>query len=91
MPETWQSIAKRKQEQLQASIPKEWLLETKPGANRNNYLDIPRECGLLSDQELDITERHDATALVQELVQGRLKSVDVVRAFCKVRSSSRWS
>lgn len=82
--ETWQSIAQRKQAHLAASIPEEWRLKSKPGANRSNVLDVPRECGLLSDRELGITEKCDATDLVREMAAGRLKSEDVVRAFCKV-------
>jgi len=82
--ETWQSIAQRKQAQLAASIPEEWRLKRKPGANRNNVLDVPRECGLLTKEELEITENYDATDLVREMASGRLKSEDVATAFCKV-------
>ncbi|KAG9779651.1 general amidase-like protein, partial [Aureobasidium melanogenum] len=79
----WQSIARRKQQEQLNSIPKDWILKTRPAANRNNVLAIPRECGLLSAREIELTERYDATALVQELAAKRLKSVDVVTAFCK--------
>ncbi|KAH0378985.1 general amidase-like protein, partial [Aureobasidium melanogenum] len=79
----WQSIARRKQQEQLNSIPKDWILKTRPAANRNNVLTIPRECGLLSAREIELTERYDATALVQELAARRLKSVDVVTAFCK--------
>ncbi|KAJ9656778.1 hypothetical protein H2201_008430 [Coniosporium apollinis] len=83
MSDTWKEISRRKQEEQAARIPKEWRLARKPAVNRNNYLDIPRECGILTEKELEITERYDATALVKELAEGRLKSVDVCRAFCK--------
>lgn len=79
----WQSIARRKQQEQLDSIPKDWILKTRPAASRNNVLAIPQECGLLSAQEIELTERYDATALVGELAAKRLKSVDVVTAFCK--------
>ncbi|TLD27684.1 hypothetical protein E2P81_ATG10972 [Venturia nashicola] len=85
MPEAWQSISKRKKEQQASRIPKEWLLpaESIPPPGTLNVLDIPRTCGILDEQDLNITENYDATALVEELAAGRLKSVNVTRAFCK--------
>lgn len=46
-------------------------------------LDVPRTCGILTEKELDITENYDATALVEKMAKGDLKSVEVVTAFCK--------
>lgn len=48
-----------------------------------NVLDVPRTCGILTEKELDITENYDATDLVALMSAGKLKSVDVVTAFCK--------
>jgi amidase len=79
----WQLIARRKQQEQSDAIPQSWTLKTRPAASRNNVLAIPRECGILSARELELTEKYDATALVQELAAKRLKSVDVVTAFCK--------
>lgn len=79
----WQSIARRKQQEQINAIPENWILKNHPAANRNNVLAVPRECGILSAREIEITEKYDATALVQELAVNRLKSVDVVTAFCK--------
>jgi amidase len=79
----WQSIARKKQQEQLNAIPSSWLLKTLPAANRTNILAVPRESGILTEAELDITENHDATTLVQQLAEGRLKSVDVVTAFCK--------
>lgn len=80
---SWQSIASRKQQEQINAIPKHWTLKTRPSAARNNVLAIPRECGILSAREIELTEKYDATALVKELAAKRLKSVDVVTAFCK--------
>jgi amidase len=86
MPGTWQTISKRKKEEQSSRIPQAWLLpdSSKPAADVNNVLDVPRKCGLLNEQELNITEAYDATALVERLSKGQMKSVDVVKAFCKV-------
>jgi amidase len=79
----WRSIARRKQQEQANAIPQSWLLKTRPAANRKNVLAIPRECGILSAREIEITEKYDATTLVQQLAVKKLKSVDVVTAFCK--------
>lgn len=84
MAQTWQKVARRKQEEQASRIPREWVLKSKPGVNAINVLDIPRRCGLLTQQELDITEKYDATALAQAISSRQLKSVDVAKAFCKV-------
>lgn len=79
----WQSIARRKREEQASKIPKEWLLKSRPAAHQTNVLNVPCHCGILTDREVQITEEHDATDLVQGLRSGKLKSVDVVTAFCK--------
>ncbi|KAK3648725.1 hypothetical protein LTR56_000998 [Elasticomyces elasticus] len=86
MPEIWQDIAERKQRQRAERIPKAWLLrsEYSNGASSSkSVLDVPRKCGILTSRELHITEDLDATNLVAQLAAGKIKSVDVVTAFCK--------
>lgn len=85
MPEKWQDIAARKQRERADRIPFQWKLSPAhiPAESRTNVLSVPRECGLLSEQELNITENHDASALVAALSSGKLKAVDVTTAFCK--------
>jgi Asp-tRNA(Asn)/Glu-tRNA(Gln) amidotransferase A subunit family amidase len=85
MPDTWLAISQRKKADQASRIPKDWLLpdHSKPSPNTNNVLDIPRRCGILSKEELHITDDYDATALLEGLKSGQLKSVDVTRAFCK--------
>ena len=84
MPEKWQIVAWQKKDEQYARIPTEWLLKSSPSPDVTTYLDIPRKCGLLSSEELRITEEFDATALAEAIRIRELKSVDVVRAFCKV-------
>ncbi|KAK1056312.1 hypothetical protein LTR74_015033 [Friedmanniomyces endolithicus] len=86
MPETWQDTAARKQRQRTDRIPKAWLVPAAhltATSSGGNVLDIPRRCGILTSQEIHISEDLEATALVAGLATGKLKSVDVVTAFCK--------
>lgn len=83
IPPKWQLVAWQKQDEQFSRIPFEWRLETLPGPNVTNYMDIPRTCGILSKAEIAITEDYDATALAEAIRQRRLKCVDVTRAFCK--------
>lgn len=48
-----------------------------------NVMNVPRECGLLTVQELAITENYDATGLVEAIAAHELTAVAVVTAFCK--------
>ncbi len=80
---SWQPIAEHKRAQREALIPKDCRLPALPSPNVINVTGVPRSCGLLSAQELDITENYDATALAQAISSGRLKCIDVTRAFCK--------
>lgn len=79
---TWESIARRKQEERASRIPKQWLLPSSIQKDRLNVLNVPRESGILTQDELRLTE-HDATTLLSGLLGGLLKSVDVVTAVCK--------
>ncbi|KAF2171234.1 hypothetical protein M409DRAFT_50700 [Zasmidium cellare ATCC 36951] len=65
-------------------IPKELVLPD--SIIENPPLDvtrIPRECGLLTDEELDITENYDLVALSEAIASRKLTSVQVTSAFCK--------
>ena len=83
MSEAWRPIADRKQRDRDARIPPDWRLKSVPPSVITNVLSIPHTCGILSKQELDITEKYDATSLAQAIAERKLKSVDVTRAFCK--------
>lgn len=83
MSQAWRDIARRKKEEQATKIPKEWLLTSQPSPNLNSVIDVPRRCGLLTEKELNITEHHDATALVEKLAKRALSSEEVVTAFCK--------
>jgi len=44
---------------------------------------VPASCGILTPEELDITENYDAVGLVQAIAIRKLTALDVVTAFCK--------
>ena len=82
----WQSVSWQKKDQQFTNIPSQWRLPQLPPASVTNYLNIPRECGLLNEKEVDITESYDATALAQAIRERKLTCVDVTTAFCKASS-----
>lgn len=84
LPEKWQIVAWQKKDEQYARIPQEWLLSSSPSPDVRTYIDIPRKCGILSTEELRITEQYDATGLAEAIRKRQLTSVDVVRAFSKV-------
>jgi amidase len=84
IPAKWQLVSWQKKDEQYARIPQEWRLSSLPSSGVTNYIDIPQRCGILSAQELDITEKYDATALANAIKSRELKCLDVTRAFCKV-------
>ena len=87
--EPWQDIAARKRAAVHSLIPPEWLIpapkleEYKKWGATKGVLHVPRECGILLKEEIEITENFDAVGLADELKSGRLTAVDVTRSFCK--------
>jgi len=80
MGSNWEQLAADKRKRIAESISSDWLIRTPPSDDR--LFAYPKESGLLSAQEIEITES-SATDLVAQLAQGKLKSVDVTLAFCK--------
>lgn len=81
--EPWRDIAARKKAEQYARIPQAWLLPQSTDHDKSNILQVPRQSGILTDAELLITEKYDATDLVSELANGNLTSESVATAFCK--------
>jgi len=75
----WEEIAEDKRARLASTIPKEWLL--KSPATELSVMDYPKKSGILSTEELAITES-SATDLVDKMAAGQLTSVAVTTAFC---------
>ncbi|KAL4954404.1 amidase signature domain-containing protein [Aspergillus filifer] len=86
--EPWQAIATKKREEVAAKIPAEWRLPAKytkdvSETSTASVLHVPRECGLLSPTELEITENYDAAALVEAIAAAKYTAEEVAVAFCK--------
>jgi len=77
------AIRHRKQAERQSRIPKQWLLTSLPSTSTLDVRSIPRTCGILTSQEIDITENHDATSLAQAIQSRALTAEAVTVAFCK--------
>jgi amidase len=78
----YRAIAAEKQLHRQAQIPKEWLLP-QDYSSYTNRMDVPITCGILSDEEINITSNFDATALLKKLRSGVWTAEQVTVAFCK--------
>ena len=76
----WETACSNAQSSVLASIPKKWIL---PSVDKTitDVTSIPRTCGLLTPEQLTITEL-TATALLKKLHSGELTSVEVTEAFC---------
>ncbi|KAI4207843.1 MAG: hypothetical protein LQ346_000346 [Caloplaca aetnensis] len=84
-PPPWESIRVRKLEEQKSRIPQEWLIarERLPSDDVLNVVDVPRTCGILSPQELRITEDFDARSLAAAIRSRQLSALEVTIAFCK--------
>jgi amidase len=78
---SWREIAaKKKQEQIDC-LPKDWLIELPPDSQLD-VLSVPRQCGLLTEEELEITECH-IEHLLSNLASAKWSSYQVTSAFYK--------
>lgn len=84
---TWQEKVAAKQAEAWAKIPSEWRLPAdilqQVESDKLDILAVPAKCGILNNQELNITEIPDATALRDKLAAGELSATEVTTAFCK--------
>ncbi len=72
------------QQRLADSIPVELRLpQHVVDSAPKNVTQIPRQCGLLTARELEITENYDAVALAAALANKTYTAVEVAAAFCK--------
>lgn len=86
MTGNWQTLVQKKQADCLAQIPKVFRLPAEftniSETASNNVLDIPRRSGLLSPKQLEITEKYDATALLEKIRRRELSASEVTEAFC---------
>ncbi|KAK8069996.1 amidase signature domain-containing protein [Apiospora phragmitis] len=90
---SWEVVAKEHAAEQLNNIPAAWRLPKDTlgwlsgvgtaDEGRLIRLQAARQSGLLSDRELDITEKHTARDLLPKLAARQLTSVEVTVAFCK--------
>lgn len=88
MVQDWESLVAQKRAAVAKELPQEWrlpaeILNTVSASAEISVLDVPRKSGILSAKEIDITEKHDAVALVEKIAKKELTASEVTLAFCK--------
>lgn len=76
----WEEIAADKKKRIADSIPQEWRIKSEP--TDVSVMAYPKESGIMSAEELAITES-TAVDLVAQLAARKLTSVAVTTAFLK--------
>lgn len=82
--EQWQDISAKAIQKVIDDIPSDWKIpkDRLPCEDVLDVTDVPAKCGLLSQQDLEITESY-ATHIVAKIAKGEWTAEDVTRAFCK--------
>lgn len=82
--EEWRAISEKAKQILADSIPSEWRLpkDKLPSDEQLDVRDVPKQSGILTEQELAITETY-ATDIVKKIASGEWTSEAVTIAFCK--------
>ena len=71
-------------QELNDSIPEDlWISQDIIDSPPLDVRDIPRTCGILTEEELEITENYDTTSLALALAKKKYTAVTVARAFAK--------
>ena len=93
MASSWSKKIQKKREARDNAIPATWRVPTevlaalKPPieSHENNIieLDLVRKSGVLSNHELDITEKYNVEQLLSALASGALTAVEVTIAYSK--------
>ncbi|KAK9899619.1 amidase [Cystobasidium minutum MCA 4210] len=81
--ENWRELAAQKKQSVYDAIPKRWLLPKGKYDDLLNVMDVPKDCGILSSKDLEITEIDDVPVLAKKIAQEELSSAEVATAFCK--------
>ncbi|CAP67944.1 uncharacterized protein PODANS_1_18150 [Podospora anserina S mat+] len=80
----YEALRQKYLSELEASIPDEYYLPQSLIDNPpRDVTPVPRECGILTAEEIDITENYDATALAAAIASKKFSAVAVATAFTK--------
>ncbi len=82
MGSNWKALVSDKRKRQLDAIPKEWKIRL-PLEDRLDVRDVPKESGLLTSKELQITELDDVETLLRNLAAGNWSSVEVTTAYYK--------
>ncbi|CRG82703.1 Putative amidase C550,07 [Talaromyces islandicus] len=80
-PPAWQHVAAARRSLIESKIPPEWRVPEEL-LKRKNLVDLPRTCGIMTEEELSITES-SAVEIVSAIQANKISAVDTTRAFCK--------
>ena len=95
MSQDWQTRVAEKRAIRQKAIPAAWtlpqlILDTLPDLSDLSHtkvnlmsLDIPRRSGIMSENEIEITESYTVSSLLKSIASGKLTSTGVTLAFAK--------
>lgn len=78
---SWQEAARKAQDAVNNAILPQWKLPPGCTERLKDVRSIPRICGLLSKEQIRVTEL-SAKELVKNLASGELSSSEVTEAFC---------
>jgi amidase len=78
----WRETARQKRQQQASSIPVDWRLKTIP-ADFKDCRPVIESCGILSAEELEITNTTEASKIVDNILSQVWTSEAVATAFCK--------
>jgi hypothetical protein len=78
---SWSDLAADKKQRQQKAIPRDWLI-TPPPETTLDVTGIPEGCGLLTAQEIEITNA-DVDVLLRKLANAEWSAVAVTTAFYK--------
>ncbi|KAE8162563.1 amidase signature domain-containing protein [Aspergillus tamarii] len=86
---SWQAIAKSKQESLRAAIPSEWMIPANllPQEHQTDVTSFPRQSGWFTNRELEILST-SAPRILAHLETGSWTSVEVTKVFCKAAAAA---
>ena len=71
-------------EEFAAKVPQDLRLDSSITSNPpKNVTGVPRECGILTKDELEITENYDAVGLAEAIATKKFSAVAVATAFSK--------
>lgn len=90
---TWEERVAKKREACASRIPQAWRLpddylsnfQTPLSDHKNNLIETEaiKKSGILTDRELEITERYNVASLLAALADGSLTATEVTLAYCK--------